>query len=376
MPVVRQVKIRESNVELIRILAMFFIVGVHCMVHGDLDYSAANPISINLLWAQFVGMWGSVGTDMFVLITGYFLSKSFAKVSGFFKLWLTIFFYSAGFLVVFFLAAPERVTFGSIATSLLPVMRNHYWFLTCYVLLYAVSPFLGAGVRALTKRQHEWLMGLVLLLWSLIPTSHVGSMYYNEFLLYVMLFIVASYVRIYEIRKLVQVRWLVLTLVAVAVVSFASIVVTEYLHRLPIFSMLSDKVVWRVWIGRNSPLTILMALSIFLLLLKLELGQIKWINAISGCMLGVYLIHENIFVRPYLWGTLLKVKEHFESGLSFVPWSIAAIVGVFVACIGIELLRKKLFGFFVDVPVAYFRCFDSKISALFQRPAIENEKKR
>lgn len=96
---VRQVKIRESNVELIRILAMFFIVGVHCMVHSDLDYSAANPISINLLWAQFVGMWGSVGTDMFVLITGYFLSKSFAKVSGFFKLWLTIFFYSAGFLV-------------------------------------------------------------------------------------------------------------------------------------------------------------------------------------------------------------------------------------------------------------------------------------
>ena len=119
-----------------------------------------------------------------------------------------------------------------------------------------------------------------------------------------------------------------------------------------------------------------MALSIFLLLLKLELGQIKWINAISGCMLGVYLIHENIFVRPYLWGTLLKVKEHFESGLSFVPWSIAAIVGVFVACIGIELFRKKLFGFFVDVPVAYFRRFDSQISALFQSPAIENEKKR
>lgn len=353
---------------------MFFIVGVHCMVHSDLDYSAANPITANLLWAQFVGMWGSVGTDMFVLITGYFLSKSFAKVSGFFKLWLTIFFYSAGFLVVFLLAAPERVTLGGIVTSLLPVMRNHYWFLTCYVLLYVTSPFLGAGVRALTKRQHECLMALVLLLWSIIPTSHVGTMYYNQFLLYVMLFIVASYIRIYEIRRLVQVRWLVLMLIASAVLSFASVVVTEYLHRLPVFSMLSDKVVWRVWIGRNSPLTILMALSIFMLLLKVEIGQVKWINAISGCMLGVYLIHENTFVRPYLWETLLKVKEHFESGLSFIPWSFAAIAAVFVACIGIELIRKKLFGFLVDVPVAYFRRFDGQIPALFKKETLESVK--
>ena len=209
---------------------MFFIVGVHCMVHSDLDYSAEAPITANLLWAQFVGMWGSVGTDMFILITGYFLSRSFAKVSGLVKLWLTIFFYSVLFLVVFWFFVPDRVTWKGVVTSLFPVVRSHYWFLTCYVLLYVVSPFLGAGVRALNQRQHEYLMGLVLVLWSIIPTTNLGSMYYNEFLLYVMLFIVAAYIRLYEIRRVLQVRWLVMALIGSSVLSFTSVFITDLMQ--------------------------------------------------------------------------------------------------------------------------------------------------
>lgn len=337
------------------------------MVHSDLDYSAAAPMTVNLLWAQFVGMWGSVGTDMFILITGYFLSRSFAKVSGLVKLWLTIFFYSVLFLAVFWLFAPDRVTWKSVVTSLFPVIRSHYWFLTCYVLLYVVSPFLGAGVRALNQRQHECLMGLVLVLWSIIPTTNLGNMYYNEFLLYVMLFIVAAYIRLYEIRRVLQVRWLVMALIGSSVLSFTSVVITDVMQGMPVFSVISDKISWRMWIGRNSPLTILMALSIFLMLLKVNLGQIKWINAISGCMLGVYLIHENNFVRPYLWQTLLMVKEHFEEGLSFIPWSFSMVVAVFAVCICIELARKKVVGFVVEVPVSYCRRFDHLIPELFRK---------
>lgn len=265
-------------------------------------------------------------------------------MSGLVKLWLTIFFYSVLFLVVFscfLFFVPDRVTWKGVVTSLFPVVRSHYWFLTCYVLLYVVSPFLGAGVRALNQRQHEYLMGLVLVLWSIIPTTNLGSMYYNEFLLYVMLFIVAAYIRLHEIRRVLQVRWLVMALIGSSVLSFTSVFITDLMQGMPVFSAISDKISWRMWIGRNSPLTILMALSIFLMLLKVNLGQIKWINTISGCMLGVYLIHENSFVRPYLWQTLLQVKEHFEVELNFISWSFSMIVAVFLCVLVLSMCGKR-----------------------------------
>ena len=91
-----------------------------------------------------------------------------------------------------------------------------------------------------------------------------------------------------------------MALVGSSVLSFTSVVVTDVMQGMPVFSAIVDKISWRMWIGRDSPLTILMALSIFLMLLKVNMGQVKWINTISGWMLGVYLIHENNFVRPYL----------------------------------------------------------------------------
>ena len=63
--------LRQSNIELLRIITMFFIVAHHFAVHSGFDFPV-NTISINRLWIQFIQIGGKIGVDIFVLISFVF----------------------------------------------------------------------------------------------------------------------------------------------------------------------------------------------------------------------------------------------------------------------------------------------------------------
>ena len=61
-------------------------------------------------------------------------------------------------------------------------------------------------------------------------------------------------------------------------------------------------------------------------------------------MLGVYLIHDNNFVRPWLWRNLWAVPDHIAMNWKlYLPWSVLVIFITFLSSILIELARAKLF---------------------------------
>ena len=53
---------------------------------------------------------------------------------------------------------------------------------------------------------------------------------------------------------------------------------------------------------------------------------------------GVYLIHDDNLVRPFLWETLFKDASYANSNL-LILYSIAVIILVFIVCTLIELFR-------------------------------------
>lgn len=72
-----QVKQRNSNLELYRIIVMLLIVAHHYVVNsGMMEEMAKDPLSSRSLFFYIFGMWGKTGINCFVLITGYFMCKS------------------------------------------------------------------------------------------------------------------------------------------------------------------------------------------------------------------------------------------------------------------------------------------------------------
>lgn len=57
--------VRQSNIELLRIIAMVMIVGHHFAVHGWEGGFPYPSISVNRLWIQFIQMGGKIGVNVF-----------------------------------------------------------------------------------------------------------------------------------------------------------------------------------------------------------------------------------------------------------------------------------------------------------------------
>ena len=92
----------------------------------------------------------------------------------------------------------------------------------------------------------------------------------------------------------------------------------------------------------HSTFIVLSSICLFIAFKNLKVKYIRAVNIIASATFGVYLIHDNNFVRPFLWHTVFK-NASFQESPYLIPYSIAVILTVYISCTVIELIRAKLF---------------------------------
>ena len=329
---------RQSNIELLRMIAMLLIVAHHFASHSGFDYPL-EQISVNRLWVQFAVVGGKIGVNVFVLITGYFLvSQQTMKTSRLMKLWGQIFFYSVIFFLIFILFGKEPFGMIKLIWALAPVTFSRWWFASTYFVLYLLFPYINRLLVSFDKKQYMRFLTLLVLLWSVIPTLTGEYFQCNSLLWFMTLYAIAGYIRIFGCKiDLTGGKWIGLSL-ACFLLTFLSTVILDVLGtKIPFFGVRATFF--------YDPMQKLPALVIAVLMLlgftKIKAGYSKWINTMASATFGVYLIHENEYVRQFLWKTLFPSAAYAESHL-LIPYSVMAIVTVFVGCTIIELMRKYL----------------------------------
>ncbi len=318
---------RQSNFELLRILAMLMIVAHHFAIHSGLPIWSGS--GGNVFFAQFLCMQGKVGVDLFVLITGYFLVAKPGRVTSVVKLILETSLYGAALYLLFVAAGTEPFDWIQFVKS-----PQKYWFINCYIALFVISPFLGRMLQALTEEQYRWLL-IVSVLYtgaSFLPVLPGASYYRWPFVTFVVLFAIGGYFRRFGVAD----RWGwrapvgITAASAVFLLCFAGFM--DFIGRPKLFFAFS---------GMDMPPTIAISVGIFWLFAKLSIGNSLIINRIAACTLGVYLIHEHACVRPWLWHEAIHVAKHVTSE-GFIPWSITIILLVFTICTAAEYARQRV----------------------------------
>ncbi len=155
-------KERLSNIELLRLLAILFIVMMHAA--GLLIGTDHLPNRIVLTAINAVG---NMGVTVFILISGYF--GIHFRWSRLWTFWAMALCYS---LLEYSIIVGTTGVFSpqDLYHALTPVTSCHWWFLTCYVVIFCLSPFLNRAVTGLTRRQMEWLLGVLLFFFVVSPT--------------------------------------------------------------------------------------------------------------------------------------------------------------------------------------------------------------
>jgi len=332
---------RISSLDLLRIVAMGMIISMHYLGHGGIERTGMEYSSY--FWSWLIKGFISVGVNCYVLISGYFLirsaSFSFRKVC---KLWGTIFVYSVGFYLLFFLMGDTTWSWKEFIKTVFPVKGNAYWFATMYIGLYLLHPYLNRMIIGLDQTDARKLLYCLIFLFSIY--SFLGDTYqaHSGFSVvwFIVVYLIGAYIRLFEIAGMKMPICVYMTMCVSMFVSFIVL-----LKGLSVVG--GDYQILSTLYKYNSPINLLASVSLFLVFVRIKISSgylCKWIQFFAPLTFGIYLIHDNILVREHLWHQWLRTQDYYDSEYFFLHW-LVSVIGIFFVCALIEWGRKKITAF-------------------------------
>lgn len=330
---------RNTSIELLRIISMIMIMFHHFAYHGNFEWNF-NEVTLPHLWYDFILMGGKVGVDIFVLISGYFLIENTEKLfqpKKLLKFWGQVVFYS---IMTYLLSVMLRLNAFEIKQLIkvcLPITYPGWWFASTYFMLYLIHPFLNKLLHGLSKTEYQYLILMMVLCWSIIPTATTQLFESNSLLWFVTLYGIAGYVNLYGGNQKLQSKHYFSLYFMVLIITYT--VSTTFLflgtkkeewstHAIDFFEI------------ERLPI-LLMAITLFMGFVTLKMNYHKWINMIASATFGVYLIHDSSYIRYYLRTNIFKINQYQDSTF-LILYSILVVFILYVSCTMIDLIRKKL----------------------------------
>lgn len=335
-------KRRNSSIELMRLVAIFSIVIGHYCIYGGKLATPCSRIASDVIAAG--ESWGYWGVDLFILITGYFLSSNndtkklvLYLVRFYVQVWTT----SVICLLLYFLYYRPELDVGLVIESIFPIGYGIWWFATYYFTLVLFSPFLNVMLSHLSKKQHTVLIFLMLSLWSfsiVLPKSKFGYSYIESF---VMLYVIGAYIRKYY-EEGCKHKYLCILVAVLLLLMPASIFSLQYV----VSWVPSLPKNYYYFVSERSPLTISAAVATFLFVLSKKTFHSTLVNRIATTTFGIYLFTDNPLTRYVIWKDLVKTEAQFESDATILLMFISTCLVIAVA-IAVEMMRQK----FIQRPV-------------------------
>lgn len=326
---------RNSSIELLRIIAMLFIVMSHSSAHGNFP-KVASDILMNNYFLDWLVL-GNLGVDIFVIISGYFLSMKEFKIQSITKLLAQVWFYSYLCLGIYILAG-NTVSFKELITAVLPTIFGQYWFFTAYIVLLILTPYINVFIKNTTQKQLLSCLVIMMTLWSILPTFTLRSMYGSELPQFLMFYLMGAYLRKYpnNILSIPKIRrWLT---GCSGVLLFASSMVLRYFNN----NIWSLSITSILFYSRTSILVIGLAMGIFATAVYHKPWSNKFVNTMGSCVFGVYLLHDNSLIRKILWPVWINNDAFYDSQILILRILLSVMI-VYIGCALIEILRQKLF---------------------------------
>ena len=336
-------KNRDSNIELLRIIAMCLIIFHHMALNtGIVEGYTVNG---NMVFGIIGGIGGKIGVVIFLIITGYFsINKnfSFKKV---FILWLQIFCYSVGFMLVFRLTGIEKWSKVDTLKTFFPLAYNQYWFITVYLYLLLLIPFINKFLNSLTKENYNKVLVVLTIIFVVIPTIFYSNGLIGStqtpmgILLFIYVYIIGAYIRLYGIKFFENRKLRNIILICLGyIIVFAIVLIGKKLEQKNIFW----SNLFAYYREMNSIFILVPSIALFYVFKEWKLKYNRFINYFASISFAVYLFHESNFMRYRLWHNIFGMEFiNTIPGGVFSTLIIATISFYLITAI-IEFLRKNI----------------------------------
>ncbi len=349
-------KERSSNIELFRIITMLIIVAHHYVVNSGMlnELKQISELDASSVFLLLFGWGGKTGINCFVLITGYFMCKSQITLKKFLKLFLEMKFYSIIIWFLFLVTGYADFELKSFIKMLLPVASVSTGFGSTYIVFFLFIPFVNILIKAMNRKQHLLLILLSVTIYTILPNLTI-TVRFNYVTWFIVLYLIASYIRLYPDNWLNKAKFGGVTLITL-LLSWLSVIVMMMLRIK--FGMSVSQYFFVA--DSNKILALVTAVSAFMFFKNLDIPKSKFINTVAASTFGVLLIHANSdTMRRWLWRDTLNNVGMMNSPYLYIH-AIASVLGVYIVCTLIDMMRIK----FIEKP--FFKLYDKK------EPAVKN----
>lgn len=303
---------RESNFELLRLVAMFFIVIYHMFLFF-ISLIDPNPLYVAIQMPLHIGV------PLFVMISGYFGIRFSPK--GLFKLLAKTFVLAVPLMVSYCLI--RHLGIRELVKSVLFISHTPFWFIRSYIILFLMAPVINHYLENITPTRRCYLM--LALGWIAVYLGTVGgdpSLAEGKNL--------ANFLFLYCVGNCIShcnlsifntggVKWLFLWLIA------NLLLVLLYI---PFHEGIIGKGMMRMFFSYSGPGTILNACLLFLAFKDFHYKS-KAVNYIASSCFSIYLLHHAYLI---LYGPIK----------SAVMWIYANSANTITLFLGLSLLTLAI----------------------------------
>ncbi|MCI8417914.1 MAG: acyltransferase [Lachnospiraceae bacterium] len=352
---------RDSSIEIFRIITMICIIAHHYVVNSGIleEITRENIMSLNTLFSLVFGWGGKTGINCFVLITGYFMCKLNISIKKFLKLFLEIEFYNIILSLAFIVSGYDSFSWSGFIKTIVPVYDLGTGFVSSYLVFYLFIPYLNLLIKVMEEIQHIGLILVCLFCGMLLQTFFVVSNTFSYVGWFMVLYFIASYIRLYPKRFFEDRRLCIILFVMSLLLSWGSVIFNAY-----IYAKWGIRIRFYRFVDTNRILAVLTAVSAFLFFKNLHLKHCPIINKFAASVFGVLLIHANSdIMRKWLWQDVLRNVQAYHSNYLLIH-AFTSVIGIYVIATFIDMLRIKV----LERPFFnwYDRVLDRKINLRIQ----------
>ena len=326
--------IRKSNFELLRIICMIMIVILHTLGHGG-ALNNTQVWSTNFFIAHFLESLSIVAVNCYILISGFFGINSKFKINKVLDLYIQILFYSIIISSLFWITGIESISIGSILQAILPITMQTWWFMSIYIVLYMMTPYINKLLKLLSFKEFNSLLIILLfifVIWPSLPKFRPidiqgGYSLYSFILLYIVGAYISKFYKDKTFNKFILLAMYLLSTMALA-----------------IFNVSISRIIGRNWgwYSYNFLLIFISSIALFLFFKEIKIKS-NFINKLSSLTLGVYLIHDHGYIRKYIYNAL-RYHNYFNTNM-FILYTSIVIGTIYISSSMLEYLRQVLFNY-------------------------------
>ena len=344
---------RESNFELLRVICMLMIITGHTFSWGGV-LNASNPNIASMIYVVYAIIL--VEVNCFILLTGYFQSKSKFKIKKFINLLFLTYFYKVLITTLCYSLGWISLSKSEFLWQISPFDFSNYWFIKIYLVLYCLSPFLNKFIRSIDRKTFRNLLIVLFIFCSLLVTLTNQQIFTNSsgysLVQFVFMYLVGAYLREYIINEEIKEKMYKNKIelgknIFIAISVFILCFVANYvLFRMGNFLMnkggfifLIGNRIKSVFMNYDNPLVVIGSIGFFMIFALLKIKN-RFINILSAVVFPIYLIHETAVFRTvlYSWFGLDKLSN-IGSYKIFILVAIV-VISIFVGCVIIDYIRK------------------------------------